>query len=163
MLALLVLGALDCTFERRTDRPSDRPAASGERAAALADTVRGVIDAFDAALLAGDTTAVLALLDSALVVYEGGAVDSSRAAYASGHLQADMRFLRSGVTRDLLSSEVEVLGAAALSLTRYRTSDDAGGQPVRTQGAQTMLLVRTPSGWKIRHIHWSSRRLPPPG
>ncbi|MBI4519705.1 MAG: nuclear transport factor 2 family protein [Gemmatimonadetes bacterium] len=159
---LLLLGALDCTFERRTDRPTDRPADSGQRAAALADSVRAVIDAFDAALLAGDSTAVLALLDSALVVYESGAVDSSRAAYASGHLQADMRFLRSGVTKNVLSSDIEVLGAAALALTRYRISGDSDGQPVRMEGTQTMLLVRTPSGWKIRHIHWSSRRLAPP-
>ncbi|MBI4539892.1 MAG: nuclear transport factor 2 family protein [Gemmatimonadetes bacterium] len=161
-LALLLMLASACTFERRPDRAEQRPpaqAAPRPAEAAAADSVRAVLAAFDAALAAADTAGALALLDSALVVYEGGLVDSTRAAYAARHLPADMEFARGALVRDVLGSQIVVLADAALTLARYHVSGQLRGRPVRSETTETMVLVRTPAGWKVRHIHWSSRRL----
>lgn len=167
LLAFLAVHASACTFEQRPDRVERQGtarAAAGRSAAevAAADSVRAVLQAFDAALTAADTAAALALLDPALVVYEGGSVDSTRAAYAAQHLPADMEFMRSGIAREVIRSDIELLAGTALAVTRYRVSGEVRGRPMRSETAETMVLVRTPEGWKIRHIHWSSRRMEPP-
>jgi ketosteroid isomerase-like protein len=33
------------------------------------------------------------------------------------------------------------------------------GRPVNSEGAELMVLTRTPEGWKISAIHWSSRTI----
>ena len=41
----------------------------------------------------------------------------------------------------------------------YLSSSEAGFRERRIDavGVETMVLAPTPDGWKIRHIHWSSR------
>lgn len=163
LLAALVAGE-GCTFERRPDRLVAGAAAvdTADVLAGVRDSVRQVLDSFQAALVSADTAAALALLDSALVVYEGGAVDSTRDAYAAQHLPAGKEFLGSGLARAVLSQEIEVYGGVAVARALYRVSGEVRGQPLRSETAETMVLVRRPGGWKIRHIHWSSRRLEVP-
>ncbi|MGH7510876.1 MAG: hypothetical protein ACREMZ_15595 [Gemmatimonadales bacterium] len=39
---------------------------------------------------------------------------------------------------------------------------DFRGHAINTVGAEPMVLTREPDEWKIRAIHWSSRRRPRP-
>jgi hypothetical protein len=38
------------------------------------------------------------------------------------------------------------------------TRGEYRGRPVNSAGAELMVLTRTPHGWRIAAIHWSSRR-----
>jgi len=41
---------------------------------------------------------------------------------------------------------------------RMRGPGGAQGAPREVVVTETMLLARTTAGWKITHIHWSSRQ-----
>ncbi|WP_309630219.1 nuclear transport factor 2 family protein [Brevundimonas sp.] len=128
--------------------------------AQVADTAAApataVVDAFHAALGAGDGEAVLALLTEDVVVLEEGGAERSREEYAGHHLPADMTYAASTeaeVTRRVAWAE----GDVAWVLTESRTSGTFNGRAVDRRTAETMILHRQTDGWRIRHIHWSSR------
>ena len=132
-------------------------------AAALAQSkdesdVRAVASAFGKALAAGDSLAAIALLHPDVVIFEGGGWESLED-YRKGHLRADMRFLQ-GLKQETLREVVTISGDLALVTRSSSTKGTSGERTIDSIGAETMVLMRTPSGWKIRHIHWSSRRRP---
>lgn len=123
--------------------------------------VRAVASAFGKALAAGDSLAAIALLHPDVVIFEGGGWESLED-YRKGHLRADMRFLQ-GMSQETLRDVVTISGDLALVTRSSSTKGTSGERTVDSLGAETMVLMRTPSGWKIRHIHWSSRRRPAGG
>ncbi|MBA4000496.1 nuclear transport factor 2 family protein [Brevundimonas sp.] len=115
-----------------------------------------IVDAFHAALGSGDGEAVLGLLTEDAMVLEEGGAERSREEYAGHHLPADMAYAaatRSRVTRRAAWVE----GDIAWVLTEGRTSGTFNGRSVDRLTAETMILHREADGWRIRHIHWSSR------
>jgi ketosteroid isomerase-like protein len=116
-----------------------------------------VVTAFHAALHGGNGDAALALLDSAVIVYESGGVEASRDEYRAHHLGADMQF-SAGVTREVTSQRTVMSGEVAWVLTESRTLGTFGEREIDVLGTETMLLRRTVGGWRIVHIHWSSGR-----
>lgn len=116
-----------------------------------------VVDAFHAAIVAGDREAALALLDPAVVIFEAGGAEMSRDEYAAGHLGGDMRFA-SAVQREVTERSSGASGDVAWVLSRTRTTGTVGEREIDSAGTETMLLRRGPDGWRIVHIHWSSRR-----
>ena len=116
--------------------------------------VREVGHAFHRALSSGDSTAALALLHADVVIFEGGW--ESLEDYRKGHLRADMRAsqaLKQETMRDLIT----ISGDLALITREYSNAGTMGERTVDSIGVETMVLMRTSNGWKIRHIHWSSR------
>jgi ketosteroid isomerase-like protein len=123
-------------------------------------TVREIGRAFHEGLTKGDSAAVLALLHPEVVIFEGGW--ESLEDYRKGHLRADMRAsqaLKQETTRDVIT----ISGDLALITREYSTSGTMGERTVDSIGVETMVLLRTQNGWKIRHIHWSSRPRRRPG
>ena len=116
-----------------------------------------VVVAFHAALAAGDSAGAVALLDPAVVIFESGGAEQSVAEYAGHHLPADMAF-SAATARTIEDQQVHVAGDMALVLTRSRTTGTFRDRPVDARGMETMVLRRTPAGWRIVHVHWSSRR-----
>lgn len=130
------------------------PAAPQNDTAAVAAAVR----AFHAALVSGDSTAALALLAPDVIILEAGGVES-RAEYRAHHLAADIRFAQAvpGTSSPIaVTVEGDVAWASSTSVT-VGTMD---GRAVNSVGAELMVLTRSPEGWRIRAIHWSSRRRP---
>ena len=122
--------------------------------AAAAEAV-GVVDAFSDALKAGRLDEVKALLDPAVQVFEGGHVEADRDAYFAEHAAADAKFLASAeVTREARTADAH--GDLAWVGTRSIVARDGK----RHASIETMVLRRGKDGWKIVHIHWSSRALP---
>lgn len=116
--------------------------------------VRRVAAGFSAALQHADTARAMGYLHPDLVVYEEGTAED-REHYRAHHLPADMAFLaqvRPTNGRDQLT----VSGGMALYLREYRMRGTWRGKPVASAGVETLVLLDTPRGWKIRHIHWSS-------
>lgn len=116
----------------------------------------GVADGFHTALAAGDSSAALALLDPEVVIFEGGGVERSREEYRRHHLAADMAFA-AATQREVTQRAERVYGDLAVVLSEVRTRGEFRGRAIDRDGVETMVLRRTPSGWRIVHIHWSSR------
>ncbi len=115
-----------------------------------------VVDRFSHALASGGTIGASALLDPAVVIYESGDVERSRAEYAAHHLAADAAFLKT-VEYRLLSRTSGTAGDLAWVATESRLMSH-GEKPVDIFSTETMVLRKQPSGWRIVHIHWSSRK-----
>lgn len=121
-----------------------------------------VVDAFHAALKAGDTDGALALLAGDVMIFEEGGAERSRAEYASHHLGSDAAFAAAvEATMSRRSGWAE--GDVAWIASEGRTTGTFNGRAVDRLSAETMVLKRGPDGWRIHHIHWSSRAPRPTG
>lgn len=118
-----------------------------------------VVLAFHEALASGDSVTALELLAEDVVIYESGGVEASREEYRSHHLPADMAFA-SATEREVTLERSGKNGDLAWVLSRSTTTGTFREQEIYSVGTETMLLVLTSAGWRIRHIHWSSRRAP---
>jgi len=117
------------------------------------------VEAFDAAMDSGNADAALALLAEDLTVYEGGHVERSRAEYAAEHLPADIDFSRQ-VRSEVTAASVRATGDVAMVMRETRTRGTYNGKPVDSFGTGTYVPRRHADGWRITHIHWSSRKAP---
>lgn len=124
--------------------------------AAGAATPVATVDAFHAALAAGDREAVLALLDPGVIIYESGGAELSRDEYASHHLASDMAF-SAATTATVVERRQGEAGEAGWVLTRSETRGNWGGKAVDLAGVETVVLRQVEERWRIVHIHWSSR------
>lgn len=52
---------------------------------------------------------------------------------------------------------VSVRGDVAWASSTSTTTGQLRGRAVNSPGAESMVLTREPTGWRIRAIHWSSR------
>lgn len=129
-----------------------QPAPRGDVDAAA---VREAVRAFHDALAAGDSAGALARLHPEVRIFEGGHAETLTE-YRSGHLAADMAF-SAAVGREVLDEWVFGGGDRAVYLSEYRMAGTFRGEKVEAHGTETMVLLRTAEGWRIRHIHWSSR------
>lgn len=111
------------------------------------------VRAFRQALETGDRATALELLSPDLLVYESGDVDATRADYSAHHLDADLAFLAKAKVH-VLHQSASRDGALASVTTRSRISTPSGD----LVGTETMVLRLGAQGWRIVHIHWSSRR-----
>ena len=115
-----------------------------------------VIEAFHAALKRGDADAAASLLTEDAMIFEQGGAEASKAEYVTGHLPGDIAY--SAVTKDEVTSrKSEVTGSLAVVMSQGRTTGEYNGKPVDRRTVETMVLKRTRAGWRIIHVHWSSR------
>lgn len=114
------------------------------------------VEAFHAALAAGDGDRALAAMAPEVIIFESGGAEMSRDEYASHHLAGDMRFAASS-EREVIEQRQEVFGDTALVLTRSHTTGSIGDRQIDASGVETMVLRRADDGWRIVHVHWSSR------
>ncbi len=135
-------------------------ARTAQTSSADSTAVATAVQAFHAALVAGDSATVLDLLSADARILEGGGIET-RAEYRSGHMRGDMRFA-SAVSRETGAIRVVVLGDVAWATSTNVTQGEARGRNIDSQGAELMVLTREGDGWKIRAVHWSSRSRTPP-
>lgn len=133
-------------------------AAQGPPADSL--VVADVVHRFHAALAAGDSAAVLALLADDAVILEAGGTET-RSEYRGHHLPADILFAQA-VPGRRGPIAVRVRGDVAWATSTAEVSGTFQGRPVNSMSAELMVLSREADRWRIRAIHWSSRRRPSP-
>jgi ketosteroid isomerase-like protein len=129
--------------------------AQGRQGATDSSEVAKAVEAYHAAASAGDSTAMLALLDEDAVILESGGMET-RAEFRSHHLAADIAFVRA-VQSVRSPIRVRTRGDAAWATSTTTAQGTVNGRAVNSAGAELMVLARTPAGWKITAIHWSSR------
>jgi ketosteroid isomerase-like protein len=121
------------------------------------ESVRSTVDAFHEALGRGDGAAAIKLLAPDALILEGGSVET-RAEYESHHLAADIEFAKA-VPSPRSDVRVQIDGNTAWLTSRSRTEGEFKGRPVNSSGAELIVLTKTPEGWRIRAIHWSSHKV----
>ena len=115
-----------------------------------------VVDAFHTALARQDTAGAAALLSESALIFEGGYVERSKAEYASHHLGADAAYA-SAVPTTLVKRSGFADGDMGWVASETRTTGTYKDKPVDRLSTETMILRKEASGWRIVHIHWSSR------
>lgn len=133
----------------------DPEAPSSAGAADFDPDVRETVERFREALAAGDSLAVVELLHPEVRVYEGGHAETLDE-YRSGHLAADIEF-QGAVSGETLDEALVATDAMALYTREYRMRGTLRDREIDAHGTETLVLVPTDEGWRIRHIHWSSR------
>jgi len=121
-------------------------------AAAAASAVRE----FHVALEKGDVQAATKLLAPDATILEGG-VRETRKEYIDHHLAEDIKFAQAVPTRHS-KIDVTVSGQVAWAVSTGVTQGTFQSKPVDFVGAELMVLSKSPTGWVIRSIHWSSRK-----
>ena len=130
--------------------------ACGQPTAETQAEVRTVLEAFYAAMKNADNAGAMSHIADDAVFVEGGRLET-REEYEKDHLPADISFEKqvSG-KRGEWKITIEDNAAWAIATTEYDGIFD--GAPVSFTSAQLAVLSRDGGAWRIRSIHWSSRR-----
>jgi ketosteroid isomerase-like protein len=115
------------------------------------------VERFSAALSAGDVARAGAELDPNVLVLESGGVERSREEYLGGHAKSDAAFIKSAHVT-LKHRTAQAAGDLAWVASESDIHATREGKPLMISSTETMVVKRTAQGWKIVHIHWSSRR-----
>lgn len=115
-----------------------------------------VVDRFGSALAAGDLATVASLLDPDVLILETGGAERSRDEYMAHHAKSDAQFLK-GTHSQLTQRRARVEGDLVWVGSQSELHASKDGKPLTLSSTETMLVKHTPDGWKIVHIHWSSR------
>lgn len=140
---------------------ADAPAAQPDGALAVvpavtsSQTARAIVGAFHAALRDNWRQGVLDLLAPDVAIFEQGYTESSRDAYADGHLDNDLNFAQT-TQYDVVHRESYASGDMAWVITQARTTGTFAGEKVDIDNTETMVLARRKGEWRIVHIHWSA-------
>lgn len=122
---------------------------------AAAKSATNAVDAFHKALKDGDSKQALALLADDVLIYEGGYAETSKAEYASHHLEADMAFLK-GVKQSVSARSAQAIGDVAWVTSQGQTTGTYKDKTIDSVSTETILLRQNDGQWQIVHIHWSS-------
>lgn len=140
-------------------RPGTSSAGSAHKEGSASRDPLGVAKALHAALSSGDAAAVERLLAPDVLIMEGGNVERSRKEYAAHHLQSDVKFMKQ-VSYKLDRQTSDTGAALAWVASEARMSGAPAGKAIDLISTETLVMKKTPSGWQIVHIHWSSRSAP---
>lgn len=124
-------------------------------AAASPQTPVAVVEAFAAALRAGDEESVRRLLMPDAIIAESGGAERSLEDYAAHHLPADMAFI-AAVETTLKDRNVIAGETMATVISESQIHGAFQGKTVHSRMMETMVLRREGERWRIAHIHWSS-------
>lgn len=139
---------------RLTDTPAAAAQGSGNDAASVEAWLKG----YDAAFMAKDLDRLATFYHPDVTIYEGGGINNGWADYRDRHLGPELKAF-SNMQFGHTDTKVTVLpgGQSAYATSRYTLKAKMAEREIDAEGLETLLLIRTPEGWKIRHSHTSSR------
>ena len=155
LMLAMVSPAMAQTAQSHAHHPAAAAAADVDVPAAAKAAV-DVAERFNAALSSGDLATVEALLAADVLILESGGAEHSREEYMGHHAVSDAAFLK-GAHRQLLRQRARTAGEFAWVGTESELHAQKDGKPLTVQSTETMVLKQTADGWRIVHIHWSSR------
>jgi hypothetical protein len=153
----LSTSALPLHAQTRAPAPAGAAAPDVRVPPAAVEPVRVVGD-FMTALSKGNLRAAREFLEPGVVVITDGVIRGDRDAYMAQQASADAAFLRRA-QRQLLRRDARAGPGMAWVVSEKLFKLPGGDPKSATAMSETIVLVKTPAGWKIAHIHWSSRPL----
>jgi ketosteroid isomerase-like protein len=153
LLALALSIALPAVGLARFNPVHGEQAAAGDVAA-----IEAWLKGYDAAFLAKDLDRLAAFYHPDVTIYEGAGINNGWADYRDRHLGPELKAF-SNLQFAHTDTKVTMMpgGQSAYATSRYTIKAKMGERDLDSEGLETLLLVRTPEGWKIRHSHTSSR------
>lgn len=123
-----------------------------------ADSIAAVaaVERFHGALVASDSARAVSMLADDALVIESGAIQS-RAEYLGHHLGADMKASQGGKGVRSVTN-VTVVGRMAYVVSKTETPASGAEGSTASALVELMVVSKSIDGWKIRAVHWSSRR-----
>lgn len=115
-----------------------------------------VVEQFSKALQAADFKRVGELLAEDVLILESGGAERSREEYLGHHAISDAAFLK-GAHVQVKQRVARVEGPLAWVGTESELHAMKDGKALTLLSTETMILRNTGAGWRIVHIHWSSR------
>jgi len=115
-----------------------------------------VVEQFSQALQTADFNRVGELLSEDVLILESGGAERSREEYLGHHAIADALFLK-GAHVQVKQRAARVEGPLAWVGTESELHATKDGKALTLLSTETMILKKTDAGWRIVHIHWSSR------
>lgn len=152
LATLMILPMLALAHDPKPVMPATPVATVSEKAKPAV----AVVEQFSAAMHTGDLDRAGKLLAEDVLILESGGAERSRAEYLGGHALHDAAFLK---TADIQVKQrtARVDGSTAWVGTESELHTAKEGKPMILLSTETMVLKQTPAGWRIVHIHWSSR------
>lgn len=137
---------------------TDTPSAPAQAASSDAASVEAWLKGYDAAFMAKDLDRLAAFYHPDTTFYEGGGINNGWADYRDRHLGPELKAF-TNMQFGHTDTKVTVLpgGQSAYATSRYTIKAKMGEREIDAEGLETLLLIRTADGWKIRHSHTSSR------
>ena len=123
-----------------------------------AAAVEAWLKGYDAAFMAKDLDRLATFYHPDVTIYEGAGVNNGWADYRDRHLGPELKafenleFAHTGTKVTVLPG-----GESAYAISRYTIKAKMGERMLDNEGLETLLLIKTPDGWKIRHSHTSGR------
>jgi len=154
----LALSATLSAHETAATAGGGMPAFVQDVAPAAADAVE-VVDAFSAAIKAVKLEDAGKFLDPKVLILESGSSERSRDEYLGEHAIADAAFMQTAQQQPRYR-QARVEGGIAWVGTESLLQFSKNDKPVLLLSTETMVLKKATDGWKIVHIHWSSRPAP---
>ena len=144
------------TLAAAHDPKDHATSASTPHVSQQAQPVVAVVEQFSSALKAGDLKRAGAMLADDVLILESGGAERSRDEYLGGHATHDAAFLKDAhiqITRRTARMEAAIAWVG----TESELHATKAGKPLTLLSTETMVLKNTSAGWRIVHIHWSSR------
>ena len=133
-----------------------RPVSAGSVSSGT-EAITAAVNGFHDALRCGDAKAAMECLAPDAVILESGSAQT-REEYAREHLAEDIAFVKAVPgTRSKLSVKQE--GNVAWTTATTQSVGTFNGHEVNSAGVELMVLTKMEVGWRIRAIHWSSRKM----
>ncbi len=156
---LLATVAAAPVLAQSSPTPATQPLAVAAQSSPAADAAAQVVDTFMTDIASGQFEAARQLMTPDAVVLANGQVLGDRDGYINGPAKGDAAALRATTQRELLHRNAKAGADLGWVVSEKRLhSTIAGAQaPREIMVTETMLLARTAGGWKITHIHWSTR------
>ncbi len=114
------------------------------------------LNQFHQSLKQGDQKQVLALLLDDALIYESGFAES-KAEYASHHLAADIEFAKA-TQSTIKKSAIHCSDTQCVVTSESEITGEFKSKPVHSLTLETAVLVLHDGQWKIKHVHWSTRK-----
>ncbi|MFM2005125.1 MAG: hypothetical protein RLZZ09_780 [Pseudomonadota bacterium] len=115
-----------------------------------------VLNRFSAALAKGDVAAATVYLAPDVLILETGGAEHSREQYLSGHARHDADFLKSAEII-LKRRKADASGGLVWVGSESEIRIEKNGKPLLIHSTESAVLRKTSDGWRIVHLHWSSK------
>lgn len=132
--------------------------AASQARPADAAAVEAWLKGYDAAFVAKDLAKLATFYHPDVTIYEGTGINNGWADYRDRHLGPELKAFEN---LEFTHTDIKVTlmpgGESAYATSRYAIEAKMGERMLDAEGLETLVLVKMPDGWKIRHSHTSSR------
>lgn len=156
VLSMIVVTPISWAHDDAKNSTAQSVVGANQQVASGASEAVDALDRFSSALSSSNLDVVAAYLDPDVLILESGGAERTREEYLGGHAKHDAEFLKNaritlkqrkaGVSGDLVwvGSESEIHAEKDSKLLIIHSTESA-------------VLRKTVHGWKIVHLHWSSK------